>query len=873
MYKVTGQPAFCLLMQSALQTREVQMSNSDFQTLHDIGVQASDALLVTDASGTVEYVNSGFTEMTGYDPVEVIGKNPSMLSSGQTAASQYKNLWDTVLSGKPWSGILINRKKTGEIYHDYSCIYPMLDIQGQVNKLIGFKTEISSLQEAKLLNAAPETDFFSPLFSNPFIGICFIMFSTPIEWTNIKHREKVLDELLETMEITAANSAFSRLYGIAPGDIAGMKAADLFRNTASGKKFQMQQAFDSGTASTSSFEEKCDGTEMQVTGCFTSLCDRRGRITGLCVLQHELSQENPKTAEESTPGFLENAGHTLLTPLNAVMGFSQLADRTDSLAEVREYMRKIRESSQELIHVIQELLTIYGTQRDIDTEGASPFNIRNTMQSLCDQTRELALGKPIEVHMDIDPSLPEMLIGKVNRIHHILKKIIENAVQYTLQGTIALKAELVSLSEDSAEVCFTISDTGIGIAPEHMERIFQPFYVVCPASFLSKAGAGLGLTSAKQFSDLIGADLKIASEIGKGTSVTLAVKLTAVKSSTEAPVPSDYEPKHPHSGDLAGIKVLVVEDNLLNQELIDHLLRSIGAVLRIASSGEEGLSALEEDTYDVALMDIHLPGISGYETVRRIRINPAYEKLPIIAVTANTLDGEEKRCLDAGMNDYLPKPIDFEQFTKKISSWVSASKPAPEMHEVLNTSLALQRIDNDIQLYRNILTRFLSNHEQQVSKLGKAAAAADWSDAEQTAHTMKGIAGYIGAASLYETCRLMEEASSRGDSTSMQQLLIRLDKESERIHSAAADYLSKEDAQKIEKTPVSKGQLKAELSALAKLLEQYDLAALEVFASLGSYKTDEQFQKFLELLEPFMSSYDFDSASENIKNFFETYFS
>ncbi len=849
------------------------MSNSDFQTLHDIGVQASDALLVTDASGTVEYVNTGFTEMTGYDPVEVIGKNPSMLSSGQTAASQYKNLWDTVLSGKPWSGLLINRKKTGEIYHDYSCIYPMLDIQGQVNKLIGFKTEINSLQEAKLLNAAPGTDFFSPLFSNPFIGICFIMFSTPIEWMNIKHREKVLEELLETMEITAANSAFSMLYRIDPGDIAGMKAADLFRKTASEKKSQMAQAFDSGTASSSSFEEKCDGTEMQVTGCFTSLCNRRGRITGLCVLQHELSQENPKTAEESTPGFLENAGHTLLTPLNAVMGFSQLADRTDSLAEVRGYMRKIRESSQELIHVIQELLTIYGTQRNIDTEGASPFNIRNTMQSLCEQTRELALGKPIEVHMDIDPSLPEMLIGKVNRIHHILKKIIENAVQYSVQGTIALKAELVSLSEDSAEVRFTISDTGIGIAPEHMERIFQPFYVACPASFLSKTGAGLGLTSAKQFSDLIGADLKITSEIGKGTSITLAVKLTAVKTSSEASVPSDNVRTQPHPGDLEGIKVLVVEDNLLNQELIDHLLRSIGAVPRIASSGEEGLSALEEDTYDVVLMDIHLPGISGYETVRRIRINPAYEKLPIIAVTANTLEGEKKRCLDAGMNDYLPKPIDFVKFTEKIASWVSVSQPAPEIHEVLNTSLALQRIDNDIQLYRNILSRFLSNHEQQVRELQKAAEGAAWAEAEHIAHTMKGVAGYIGAASLYETCRMMEETSSRGDSTSMQQLLIRLDKESARIRFAAADYLSKKDAPMMNKTPVSRDQLKKDFSSLIQLLDQYDLAANEVFTSLGTYETDDQVQQFLEQLEPLLVSFDYDRASESIKNFFKTYFS
>ena len=368
--------------------------------------------------------------------------------------------------------------------------------------------------------------------------------------------------------------------------------------------------------------------------------------------------------------FLANMSHELRTPMTTIMGRLNSLAATELDDRQSEYVKQATHSSRILLSIINDIFDIASMDSVSATLKSETFNLRNLTQRTVETAKEWLENDSVALRMEISPAVPEMALGDALRIERVLSGLMGNAVKFTSHGEVTLKLSLQQDTADSFLARFEVHDTGIGISREKIETIFSPFTQADSSFSRQYGGTGLGLAIAKRIVDLLGGQIGCESRSGKGSKFFFTVPLRHVNEQAETEKKmSASSAQTQTANDLEGMTVLLAEDNTVNQMIMGELLSAKGVSIDMVANGREVLDALAEKSYDAVLMDIQMPGMDGLETTRRIRKNPAFARLPIIAMTAHAMTADVTASLAAGMNDHITKPIDPPKLYETLARW------------------------------------------------------------------------------------------------------------------------------------------------------------------------------------------------------------
>ncbi|UII33339.1 response regulator [Fulvivirga ulvae] len=362
----------------------------------------------------------------------------------------------------------------------------------------------------------------------------------------------------------------------------------------------------------------------------------------------KLDAEN---ASKEKDKFLANMSHEIRTPMNAIIGMAQLLNDTPLTNEQKKYVDSINSASDTLLSLINDILDFSKIEAGMIDFEKKPFSIYTSIKEVLDITSFKCENSPVKLEQNIDPKVPDTVSGDKYRLNQILLNLLSNAVKFTPEGMIKLSVKLRKSSKQNCNLEFSIKDTGIGIPAEKIKTIFDGFTQASSDTTRKYGGTGLGLTIVKSLVELQHGKLSVKSRVGSGSEFIFTLPFESTLSKSE----DNTDLKKDTNKDLSQLKILVVEDNELNQFLIQSLLLKYNASVNVACDGVEAISILEQTEFDIILMDIQMPNMDGYEATRRIRSKT--QSIPIIAMTAHALVGEKEKCLSAGMNDYITKPI------------------------------------------------------------------------------------------------------------------------------------------------------------------------------------------------------------------------
>ncbi|MDB6446431.1 MAG: response regulator [Mesorhizobium sp.] len=389
--------------------------------------------------------------------------------------------------------------------------------------------------------------------------------------------------------------------------------------------------------------------------------------------QHQAMTQLIKTREEAEKAnsakseFLAMMSHELRTPMNGVLGMLQLLETTRMTDEQHEYTALASESTEHLLKVINDILDFSRIERSALELEHIPFNLAELVGSCAQSFQHSAAQRRLGLDLQIPDDMHALQVqGDPTRIRQILVNLIGNALKFTEQGRVTVQCQWQALDHELLWFTCTVRDSGIGIPAESLERMFDAFQQADSSISRRYGGTGLGLPIARTLAERMGGTLRAQSEEGQGSVFTLEIPLAL---STQ--VPAALAPRLPGgNGHGEGRHVLLVEDNPVNQTVIEAMLRSLGFAISIASDGAQAIRSAESLKFDLILMDCRLPIVDGYEATRQIRQLPGCDQLPIVALTANALQGDREACLAAGMNDYLAKPFKRVDLQQILQRWV-----------------------------------------------------------------------------------------------------------------------------------------------------------------------------------------------------------
>lgn len=400
-----------------------------------------------------------------------------------------------------------------------------------------------------------------------------------------------------------------------------------------------------------------------------------------------------------------------------------------------------------------------------------PFSMRTLLDDVSILLAVSVGEKPVAVRIVCDPTVPPLLFGDELRLRQILTNLGDNAIKFTHRGEVELRVERLADVEGAVELELSVRDTGIGISREAQARLFDDYVQASDSTTRRFGGTGLGLSICRQLAALMGGKLQVESVPGIGSRFFLRIRLPlpqgAAADASRAPLRSDDATPHP----LAGLRLLLVEDNELNQQLARELLAARGASVTVVSNGLLAVQQLEQagDEFDAVLMDVQMPVMDGYVATKIIR-GKLGGRLPIIAMTANAFDRDREAAKQAGMDDYLSKPIDTRELVDTLLLHIGRrqrrsnetlpaleQKPAPEPDRILDTAAAVERMGGDRELYFSLVPSLCDRLRELDTQLQLPAEKLPPAELSQVLHTLRGMAGTMGACALAARAKAAEQ--------------------------------------------------------------------------------------------------------------------
>ncbi|UCV11618.1 response regulator [Dechloromonas denitrificans] len=600
---------------------------------------------ITDANGTILYANDRFCAISGYTLEELIGQNHRIVNSGMHPTSLFRDMWGTISLGQVWHGEMCNRARNGDLYWVNATIVPLLDEAGQPEQYIGIRTEITDrkLMESQLseqLHLVEELIEAIPL---------------PVYMKNTAGRYMRLNRAFELMFNVRREDFIGRtLFDVlSPEDarIHAEKDAELFAV----KGTQIYEAsvhnqdglrFD--TIYRKASLNRRDGSPYGLLGTIIDITERKQAEAASL-----LAKEAAEAASRAKSDFLANMSHEIRTPMNGIIGMTDLALDTALTEEQREFLSIVKSSSEALLTIINDILDFSKIEAGKLLVEHISFDLHRV---IADTLKTLALRaheKNIELVCEIQHDVPRQVIGDPSRIRQVLLNLIGNAIKFTEKGEIALKTSLTAKLDPQATIQFSVRDTGIGISQDKQLLIFDAFSQEDTSTTRKYGGTGLGLSISRRLVELMGGEMGLISEPGKGSTFHFAIPLEI--DAQPAPMPACQI-------DLRGRRMLIVDDNATNRRVLCGMLAAWNVITEDVDSGSAALVLMRNDTrgFDCIILDAHMPEMDGYALASCLRSEHA-DLPPMLMLSSGAMRGDGQRCQEAGIAGFFSKPIASEE--------------------------------------------------------------------------------------------------------------------------------------------------------------------------------------------------------------------
>jgi len=696
--------------------------NSDEEKIKQLSLsveQSPSCVLITNYDGKIEYVNNTFTKTTGYSKEESLGRNPNFLKSGMTTPKTYENLWATIKNGETWKGILINRKKTGEVYYEEAKISPLLNGESEINHFVAIKEDITDriYKEKELISAKERAEASENRIKNLLIEM------------QLKNTEMsdLLDGAKKILEISSFNETAKLLFnyckklsGASAGYVALLSEKEeeskvLFHDEGNGnidvdlsvptkelrreifnkKDARYENDFGNSELMKLTFQDHVSITnvllvpliinnkpvgiiglinksldftdnDLRIVSAFSELASL-ALFNSQNIEELKIAKEKAEESDQLKSSFLANMSHEVRTPMNGIMGFSQFLKAPDLDEENKlRYIKIINDSCQQLLVIIEDILEISKLETGQIEIILEEFEISEIVNTVYINHADLCENKGIELVLNNEIFKQRILYSDKMKIIQILNNLLSNAMKFTHEGKIEIG---VIDKDDHVEVY--VKDTGIGIDNEIKEKIFERFRQAETTMSRTYGGTGLGLAIAKGYIELINGKIWVDSNIGLGSSFHFSLPYRKInKKQKDLDFNEVIDPEIKYNDAM----VLVAEDEEINFQYIKRVFNGLGIdnIIR-AHNGQEAVDIFnEKKDISLIMMDLKMPILNGFEATKAIK--SLNNKIPIVAQTALAIPGDKQKAKEAGCDDYISKPIDYDQLLTLIEKYISIDK-------------------------------------------------------------------------------------------------------------------------------------------------------------------------------------------------------
>jgi len=617
--------------------------------------------------------------------------------------------------------------------------------------------------------SSTETLYVSPAYAHIFGRTCESLYQNPLSWMDAIHRD----------DSERAREVFQK-------QMQGEETVLEYRIwTPDGKeKWIRSRAFPIRNP---------DGQLIRVAGIAEDFTERKQAEADLGQAKQKAEAANRTKSE-----FLANMSHEIRTPMNGVIGMTGLLLDTELNEEQRRYAEIVRSTGESLLRLLNDILDLSKIEaKKLELESLD-FDLPSLLDEFVTAFNVRALEKGLELHCSADATVPKLLRGDPGRLRQILTNLMGNAIKFTSAGEVRVQVLLLDETKNEVRLRFSVRDTGIGVPESKIDMLFDQFTQADASTTRKYGGTGLGLAIAKQLAEMMGGEIGVVSQEGKGSEFWFTVRLgkpTATPQKEKFPVDElRGHAAHKLGRPFAGVRarILVAEDNSINQVVALGFLKKLGLHADAVADGAEAIKALESIPYDLVLMDVQMPVMDGIEATRQIR-SPASSVLnhwiPIIALTAHALRGDRERFLEAGMNDFLSKPMTVLTLLDVLKCWLPGEEERrmPQQgktpHFTLPSSAPvvfdragmLNRLMNDENLAQQLMGVFLEDMPRQIGLLRRYLDESDSTLVERQTRSVKGAAACIGAEALRTLAFEMEKAAEAGDLDSVAARMPELD--------------------------------------------------------------------------------------------------
>lgn len=661
----------------------------------------------------------------------------------------------------------------GEIKYFFRAVSPIFSPEGEVKYLIGYGIDITELRKAEKALAKSERQLSTVLNT---VGEGIAVFDNEGRITLVNNE---IGEIWKCNTDELINKHVSVLFAetefISPDKGVSLRSKLL---PVLGKFIEKTAVRSDGSVFPAELKiNESKLGEKQIFTCSIKDVTERKKTFDELVLAKQAAEASTRVKEQ----FLAHTSHEIRTPMNAVLGLTSLLLGMNPTNEQRQFLENIKSSAENLLVIINDVLDLSKIEAGRFEFSEERFSFREMIDHVLQIAGFSATEKNLYLTKEIDSEIPDILIGDPVRLGQILTNLVSNGIKFTKKGGVTVFASHEKITETECNIIMRIKDTGIGITPEDLGTIFEPYRQSKQGSALAAKGSGLGLAIVKLMLEKMGGSVSVRSMPGIGSEFTISfpVKISEIQDATALPIKN--EPLYTENSMISGLRVLIAEDNQVNQLVVSNTLKLWGVVYDIAGNGKECIELLKKNDYDCILMDLAMPVMDGYEAsafIRRSMPEPK-KSVPIIALTASVLIASENRIQKAGMNSHLSKPFKPVDLYNKILELTGPAKHTPDLKsaadsdgkkemiykgEYIDLTETLEMVGGSVEVLNDLIREFLAAVPGTVDEIINDLSKRDFRNAARLTHKIKPAFYYMGMTGAHDKLQELEAAAKSEES-------------------------------------------------------------------------------------------------------------